>query len=67
MKATIKTYYILILHCGSFTVWIFYGASMLALIVLRYREPKLPRPYKVSHHMLIAHVNLFPVSSHLLM
>ena len=31
----------------SFTVWIFYGASMLALIVLRYREPKLPRPYKV--------------------
>ena len=32
----------------SFTVWIFYGASMLALIVLRYREPKLPRPYKVN-------------------
>ena len=31
----------------SFTVWIFYGASMLALIVLRYREPKLHRPYKV--------------------
>lgn len=30
----------------SFTVWIFYGASMLALIVLRYKEPKLPRPYK---------------------
>ena len=32
----------------SFTVWIFYGASMLALIVLRYREPKLHRPYKVK-------------------
>ena len=47
-------------------MWIFYGASMLALIVLRYREPKLPRPYKVNHHMLIAHVNLLPVSSHLL-
>ena len=33
----------------SFTVWIFYGASMLALIVLRYKEPKLPRPYKVMN------------------
>lgn len=31
----------------SFTVWIFYGASMLALIVLRYKRPDLPRPYKV--------------------
>jgi len=30
----------------SFTVWMFYGGSMLALIVLRYREPKIPRPYK---------------------
>ena len=35
----------------SFTVWIFYGASMLALIVLRYREPKLHRPYKVGSNL----------------
>jgi len=31
----------------SFTVWIFYGMSMLALIVLRYKCPNMPRPYKV--------------------
>lgn len=30
----------------SFTVWIFYGMSMAALLTLRYKEPKLPRPYK---------------------
>ena len=42
----------------SFTVWIFYGASMLALIVLRYREPKLHRPYKVK----VRQENLFFLS-----
>ena len=31
----------------SFTVWIFYGMSMLALIVLRYKCPNMNRPYKV--------------------
>ncbi|XP_023345286.1 b(0,+)-type amino acid transporter 1 [Eurytemora carolleeae] len=31
----------------SFTVWIFYGMAMLALLVLRYKCPKLARPYKV--------------------
>ncbi|XP_018327306.1 b(0,+)-type amino acid transporter 1 [Agrilus planipennis] len=31
----------------SFTAWMFYGGSMLALIVMRYTKPKYPRPYKV--------------------
>lgn len=31
----------------SFTVWIFYGMSMLAVIVLRKTSPDLARPYKV--------------------
>ncbi|KAL9884087.1 b(0,+)-type amino acid transporter 1 isoform X1 [Glossina fuscipes] len=31
----------------SFTAWIFYGGSMLALIVMRYTKPNYPRPYKV--------------------
>jgi len=31
----------------SFTVWIFYGMSMLALLVLRKSNPNLSRPYKV--------------------
>lgn len=29
-----------------FTAWIFYGLSVLAVIVLRVREPQLPRPYR---------------------
>lgn len=31
----------------SFTAWIFYGGSMLALIVMRYTKPNALRPYKV--------------------
>lgn len=31
----------------SFTAWIFYGGSMLALIVMRFTKPTQPRPYKV--------------------
>ena len=31
----------------SFTVWIFYGMSMLALLVLRKNKPDIARPYKV--------------------
>jgi L-type amino acid transporter 9 len=31
----------------SFTAWIFYGGSMLALIVMRFTKPNAPRPYKV--------------------
>lgn len=30
-----------------FTAWIFYGLAVLGVIVLRYREPALPRSYKV--------------------
>jgi|ERR1711892_252729 len=30
----------------SFTVWIFYGMAMVAVLVLRYKAPLLPRPYK---------------------
>lgn len=32
----------------SFTAWIFYGSAMLALLVMRYTKPDVPRPYKVS-------------------
>ena len=31
----------------SFTVWIFYGMSMLAVVVLRKTSPNLARPYQV--------------------
>ncbi|KAF5301585.1 hypothetical protein FQR65_LT08890 [Abscondita terminalis] len=31
----------------SFTAWIFYGGSMVALILMRYTKPNYPRPYKV--------------------
>ena len=32
----------------SFTVWIFYGMAMAALIVMRRTKPDAPRPYKVG-------------------
>lgn len=32
----------------SFTAWIFYGAAMLALIVMRFTKKDAPRPYKVQ-------------------
>ncbi|XP_045193258.2 b(0,+)-type amino acid transporter 1-like isoform X2 [Mercenaria mercenaria] len=31
----------------SFCIWVGYGATMVALLVLRYKEPTLHRPYKV--------------------
>ena len=50
----------------SFTVWIFYGASMLALIVLRFREPKLHRPYKVGSEIqtIFEFISFIAVSNH---
>ena len=33
----------------SFTAWIFYGAAMLALIVMRFTKKDAPRPYKVNY------------------
>ncbi len=33
----------------SFSAWIFYGGSMLSLIVQRFTRPEAPRPYKVGN------------------
>lgn len=50
----------------SFTAWIFYGGSMLALIVMRYTKPNHPRPYKVrimiaiNNNILILLMHLIP-------
>ncbi|XP_055390544.1 b(0,+)-type amino acid transporter 1 isoform X1 [Condylostylus longicornis] len=46
----------------SFTAWIFYGGSMLALIVMRYTKPNHPRPYKVP---LIIPVLVLIISAYL--
>ncbi len=32
----------------SFTVWIFYGMAMAALVALRWKKPEIARPYKVQ-------------------
>lgn len=40
----------------SFTAWIFYGGSMLALIVMRYTKPHAKRPYKVNTIYAIAKI-----------
>ena len=36
----------------SFTAWIFYGAAMLALIVMRFTRKNAHRPYKVREGKL---------------
>jgi len=36
-----------------FTAWIFYGLSVLAVIVLRHRQPDLARPYRVPGYPVI--------------
>lgn len=35
-----------------FTAWIFYGLSVLGVIVLRIREPRLPRPFRCPMYPL---------------
>jgi amino acid transporter len=40
----------------SFTVWIFYGMSMLALLVLRKNKPDIARPYKVRFFVNILYL-----------
>ena len=43
----------------SFSAWIFYGLTMVSLLVLRWKEPNMERPFKVHslssavHHGLI--------------
>ena len=36
-----------------FTGWIFYGAAVVAVVVLRKRHPDLPRPYRVAGYPLL--------------
>jgi APA family basic amino acid/polyamine antiporter len=36
-----------------FTGWLFYGAAVLAVIVLRRRQPSLARPYRVLGYPLM--------------
>lgn len=33
----------------SFTAWLFYGATMACVLILRHTRPHEPRPYRVSH------------------
>ncbi|PVD20377.1 hypothetical protein C0Q70_18531 [Pomacea canaliculata] len=37
----------LLIDIFIFASWLFYGWTTLSLLILRYREPNLPRPYKV--------------------
>ena len=36
-----------VLNCFSFVSWLFYGVTVLSLIVLRWQRPSQPRPYEV--------------------
>lgn len=52
----------------SFTAWLFYGATMLALIILRYKSPykDKTRPYKVSHILVdpLSSCDFYSFSTH---
>ena len=37
----------------SFTAWIFYGGSMIMVILLRFKRKDLERPYKVLYKKLL--------------
>lgn len=37
----------LLVHIYTFPAWIFYGSSVLVILLLRWREPGLYRPYRV--------------------
>ena len=37
-----------LIDCFGFTVWIFYGATVAAMIRFRYTLPDAPRPFKVA-------------------
>ncbi len=37
----------ILVHIYTFPSWIFYGGSVLTLLILRWREPELNRPYRV--------------------
>lgn len=45
-----------LIEFASFLIWIFYGASVVCLLVLRRTEPDLPRPYKVP--LFVAYLTL---------
>lgn len=36
-----------LIEFASFLIWIFYGAAVICLLVLRRTQPNIPRPYKV--------------------
>ncbi|KAI1285240.1 amino acid transporter -like protein [Halotydeus destructor] len=49
----------------SFTAWLFYGATMVSLVILRYKPPfnDMPRPYKVhlSIPVLVSIISVYLV------
>lgn len=45
-----------LIEFASFLIWVFYGAAVICLLVLRKLEPNLPRPYKVP--LIIPYVTL---------
>lgn len=36
-----------LIEFASFLIWVFYGAAVVCLLVLRRTQPDIPRPYKV--------------------
>lgn len=45
-----------LIEFASFLIWVFYGAAVICLLVLRKTQPNLPRPYKVP--LVVAYLTL---------
>ena len=44
----------------NFVAWVSYGATFISLLCLRYRRPKLNRPYKVKNKINYICSIIFP-------
>ncbi len=53
-----RTILIWLIDAGSFAIVIAYGMVALAFLVLRHREPDMPRPFRLSHGRLVGWVAL---------
>lgn len=45
-----------LIEFASFLIWVFYGAAVVCLLVLRKIQPDLPRPYKVP--LIVPYITL---------
>ncbi len=53
-----RTILVWLIDAGSFAIVIAYGMVALAFLVLRHREPDMPRPFRLRHGRLVGWIAL---------